>query len=300
MKKPEKPSFTLLHLLEYGVVAAAFRLFRLLPVAVASALGSHLACNLGPLLPVNRIARRNLELAFPEMSAREKKRVLEGMWDNTGRTVAEFPHIAGAALWKRVRVEGEEHLHTVAAAQKPVVFISGHYGNWELNPRLGWEHGLPLTLIYRAANNPLVDQLIRETRGPIQPESYDKGRRGAAMAMQAMARGHHVGMLIDQKLNNGVAVPFFGHEAMTTPAAAEMARRYDAPIIMARVRREKGARFHITVLEPLRFAWSEDRDADTQRVMRHIHGVLEEWIRDDPRQWFWLHRRWPKELYGSK
>lgn len=101
-------------------------------------------------------------------------------------------------------------------------------------------------------------------------------------------------MLVDQKMNDGIVVPFLGQDAMTAPALAQFALRYDCPVIPARVERLDGARFRITVLPPIPLARTGDRQTDIFNAMVQVNGLLEQWIRERPEQWLWLHRRWPK------
>jgi KDO2-lipid IV(A) lauroyltransferase len=122
-----------------------------------------------------------------------------------------------------------------------------------------------------------------------------KGREGAAQMLRLMRQGLHFGAMMDQKLNEGIAVPFFGHDAMTATAPVEIALRTGGPIVPVRCVRLPDSRFRIEVLPPLAFGRTEDRKADTMRILRQINEIMEGWIREYPEQWFWLHRRWPKE-----
>ena len=149
--------------------------------------------------------------------------------------------------------------------------------------------------IYRAANNPWVDRLIEKCRGPIGGRHYPKSARGTRNLLVALKDGEHLAMLVDQKYNEGIPVPFFGRDAMTAPTTAEFALRYRIPIVPARVERLKGARFRLTLYPPLDLPDSGDRKADVHAVMTEINGLFEAWIRDRPEQWLWLHRRWPNE-----
>ena len=119
------------------------------------------------------------------------------------------------------------------------------------------------------------------------------GAGGAKKLIEALSRGEHLGMLVDQKLNEGIAVPFFGRDAMTAPALAQLALRFGCPVVPARVERLDGAHFRLTVYPPLTLATSGDRQADIAAAMGQINALIEEWIRARPEQWLWLHRRWP-------
>ncbi|MSP49892.1 MAG: lauroyl acyltransferase [Alphaproteobacteria bacterium] len=271
----------------------AYGIFRALPIDWASGFGGWVGRNLGPRLGLSRRARRNLALAMPELTAAEIERIVVDMWDNLGRSVGEMPHVPALDPFDgsgRIEVLGLENL-AAAKAAGGAVFFSGHFANWELMPAMAHRHGLELELIYRAANNPLVERLLLRLRiGRLHP----KGAKGARLAVMALKEGRPIGLLADQKMNDGIAVPFFGRPAMTAPALAELARKFQAPIFPIRTERLTGARFRITVMRPWTVPESGDRRADVAEGMRRVNAILEEWIRARPAQWLWLHRRWPE------
>ncbi len=266
--------------------------FAALPVDRASALGAALARGLGPHLPVSRMARRNIARAFPELSPEAIDKILVEVWDNLGRVVGEFPHLEELAR-DRVDLVGGEILDRLREDGKPGLLFSGHIANWEINAAaVVAGSGLPLHLIYRAANNPAVDILFRRGRDPFSSSLIPKGTPGARQMVGVLKAGGHIALLVDQKMNDGIPVPFFGRDAMTAPAVAHLALKFRCPVVPVRTRRLDGARFQVTVHPPLDFPDSGDRHADALDVMTRINAILEDWIRDDPGQWLWLHRRW--------
>jgi Kdo2-lipid IVA lauroyltransferase/acyltransferase len=146
--------------------------------------------------------------------------------------------------------------------------------------------------MYRAANNPIVDRLINHARGVVGSELAAKGSSGARRMLAAMKSGRHIAMLVDQKLNDGVPIPFFGRDAMTAPSLAVFALRYECAVVPMRVDRVAGARFRITVEPALDLPRTGDDAADMLAIMTKVNQVLERWIRERPEHWFWLHRRW--------
>ena len=152
---------------------------------------------------------------------------------------------------------------------------------------------MPLTVVYRAANNPFVDYLLLAVRRHgVGAEFISKGKAGARELLSAIEAGRHVGLFVDQKMNDGIPVPFFGRDAMTAPALARLALKSDRPIVPLRVERLRGATFRITVHPPLDVPRTGDREADVFNVMVRVNGILEAWIRQSPGQWFWVHDRW--------
>ena len=175
------------------------------------------------------------------------------------------------------------------------ILFSAHLGNWEILPLAAGRSGITLTQIYRAANNPFVDRLMRDVRAPLGGRFTTKGATGARELVAALGRGEHLAMLVDQKMNDGIAAPFFGRDAMTAPALAQLALKFDCPVVPARVERIAGARFRLTAYPPLDIARTGDRAADVAETMRRVNAIVEDWIRDRPEQWLWLHHRWPDD-----
>jgi Kdo2-lipid IVA lauroyltransferase/acyltransferase len=281
--------------IEAWIAALAFSVYGLLPLDRASALGGAIARRIGPHLGITKRARLNLRAALPELGEAEIETIVRGMWDNLGRVAAEYPHLRKIEVFEpggRVETRGLEHLDQALAARRRVVLFSGHIGNWEIAALAGGQYGLDIAQIYRAANNPLVDRLIRWLRGN-QSELIPKGAVASRRAAAALRRGGHLSLLVDQKLNDGIAVPFFGRAAMTAPALALFALHYDCDVLPVRVERTEGAQFRLTVYPKLPLPASGDRDADVHALMTAVNQTLEGWIRERPEQWFWLHRRWP-------
>lgn len=279
--------------LEAVAVRALIALFRALPPDAASALGGAIARAVGPRLGVSRVARRNLARCFPDRDAAAIEATLREVWDNLGRVAGEFPHLAWL-VEHRVEVVGAGNLHALRDDGAPGLFISGHLGNWELGGAVASRLGLPLTLVYRAANNPWVEEVYREGRlASAHAGQIAKGSEGAREIMAVLKAGGHVGMLVDQKMNDGIAVPFFGRDAMTAPAVARFALKFRCPVVPARVERLGGARFRVVIDPPLDLPDSGDSHADNLAVMTAMNRRLEQWIRERPGQWLWLHKRWP-------
>ena len=286
------------HVAEYLLARALLGMFAGLSVDRASALGGALGRALGPRLPVSRRARANLARAFPERGDAEREAVLMGMWDNLGRVFAEYPHLGRLVARgddERVEIVGGEHIEALRDDGVGGFCVGGHIGNWEIPPLIAAREGLVTENVYRALNNPLLDGVLRRLRArPGEGGDHPKGQRAARATIAALRRGRHVGILVDQKLNEGIAAQFFGRDAMTTTAPARLASRFSVPILCIRVERLHGAYFRFTA-QPFAMPDSGGAAAAT----RALNGILEGWIRERPEQWLWLHRRWPPEAAAS-
>ena len=267
---------------------------RVLPFSWASGLGGLLARTFGPLLKKSNVARRNLHLAFPEKSTAEIETLVREVWDTLGRAAFEFPvmdRLLSGADRARVEIEGQEHLDAALKSGKPVLFFGAHLGSWELIPMSTMLLGFDANTFYRAPNNPLLLKLFttRKIRGELIP----KGSPGAKRAFTLLKRGENLGILVDQKLNDGISVPFFGRDAMTGTALAEFGLRFDAPMVPIQSMRLPGARFKLIFHPALNVTKTDVRKDDVKTVMTDVNAMMESWIRETPGQWLWLHKRWP-------
>ena len=271
--------------------AAIWLLGRLSPVA-ASNLGGAVARSLGPFLPVSRVADANLRLAFPALDAAARAHIIRAVWDNLGRTVGEMPHLRALT----VDVVNEHIPRIMLATGRPLIAITGHIGNWEVLVPLTQRLGINQGVFYRPASNAVVDAAIQNLRQRAAPgvPYFPKGAAGTRAAFAHLRRGGALGMLVDQKLNDGVAVPFFGRDAMTTAAPATLALRLSAIICFVFCERVGPAHLRVVFEQPELPETTSDRAADIVALTRFINLQLEQHIRARPGEWLWLHRRWPK------
>ncbi|HTZ80081.1 MAG TPA: lauroyl acyltransferase [Stellaceae bacterium] len=280
-------------ILEAIGLVAVLSMFACLPVDCASSVGGRIGRLLGPRLGVSRRALRNLERAFPKNDGPENRRILRAMWDNLGRAFAEYPHLAWicAAESGRVEIVNGQAVTELMAGGRPGIVFGGHFANWEVGPSMIHRlMGTSLLSVYRAANNRWTERVFRHLHG--SRRAVAKGARGGRELLAHLDRGGHIAMLVDQKLNDGIAVPFFGYDAMTAPAVARLGLRYHCPILPVRVERLEGARFRFTVLPRLELRDTGDAKADVLRTMTGINSIIEGWVRAKPEHWLWLHRRW--------
>ena len=277
----------------------AFALLGLLPVDAASNFGGFIGRHIGPRLPASARARRNLRLAFPEKSAAEMEYILRGMWDNLGRVAAEYPHIGEISAPESGRIDWVDSapVRAMRDERRAGILVSAHLGNWEVMPAAALRRGLDMTIIVREPNNPFVRPVIERLRAVAGGVRAPKGVPGAKAALDALRQGRVLGLLCDQKMNEGISVPFFGIEAMTPAAPAQLALRLGCPLVPVRIERLGPARFRLSSFEAIEQPGSGDREVDAMQVMTAFNDILEDWIRDKPEQWLWLHRRWPKAAY---
>lgn len=295
VKKP-----TLAHRLEYGAVRVLTWLLARVPVAWARRFGASFA-SLGyaPLGVRRKVVVRQLAGAFPALGAAEVARLARASYRHLGRVVIEtalLPSLGRDGV--QALFEGEEgvaEIERAIAQGKGVVLITGHFGNWELAGAYVASRGIPLEVIARRMNNPLVDTFLTRTReggGMRVIHDADAVRR----TPRALREGHAVAFVADQGVK-GLAstyVPFFGRPAKTPRGAAVFALRFEVPVFFVAAVLEASGRYRC-VVTPIDLPRTGDREADVDALVAEHTRVLEAWVRRYPEQYFWHHRRWRRQ-----
>lgn len=284
-----------------AIAIGAFRLVRTLGVDRASNLGGRIARAIGPLLPVNAKGMANLRAAFPEKSETELKAILRNVWENLGRTAAEYPYLDEIWDWDddnpgagRVEATGLDHFRRLRGDDKPAIIFTAHLANWELPAVCAARHGLPVTAVFRTPNNARIARRLLEIRKGTMGEllAAGSGQQVAFAMASVLEKGGHLGMLVDQRLTRGFKIDFFGRPASTNPILGRLARQFDCPVHGVRTIRLPDNRFRIELTDELDLPRGEDGRIDPEGAMRMVNGIVEGWVRDTPGQWLWLHNRW--------
>jgi KDO2-lipid IV(A) lauroyltransferase len=263
---------------------------------------SRITRRIGPALGEQRIARANLVAAFPEKSPEEIETILAGVWDNLGRVGAEFAHIDH--IWDynnenpdpngRIEIPPRTHFlfHQLRLDGKPALIFASHLANWELPALAAVAHGLDAAILYRRPNSAAADRAIQQMRevkmGTLIPAARDAPFRLA----EALQKGQHVAMLVDQYLTGGVEVSFFGRKTKANPMLARLLRQVECPVHGVRMIRMPGNRFRAELTEEIPPVRDANGNIDVQGTTQAITSVIEGWVREHPEQWLWLHRRW--------
>jgi len=279
------------HRLEYVAFRALAAVATALPLDWASAASGFLWRLIAPRLPRQKRALDSLALVLPELSEAERRRVTLAMWDNLGRSFAEFFHVEQIVAEGRVALEPFEKFAAIAKGG-PFVVCTLHLGNWELASQAGLRFGLPIAGVYRKLNNPLVERWLYEKRRPLYPGGlFDKSTATSRALLKLARTGGYPAFVADLREGRGVEVPFFGRLVWSNHFPALIARAAGIPIYATAVVRRRGAHFvmHIEKVESPR---SDDRDADVLAATAALQARFEQFIRDNPEQWMWAHRRW--------
>lgn len=264
-----------------------------MPAQAASNLGAFIGRNIGTRLAMNRRVRRHILIAFPDLAETDQLKIISRMWDNLGRIFAEYPHLEKISRDYTI-IENADILEPYLKDEKPIIFIGGHIGNWEISgAAMLTQMNRAISLTYRPPNNPWVSGLLDKLRtlnGRIK--AYPKSSEGGRSMMKTLRENGQLGILIDQKYNEGLSTEFFGEQAMTNPIFAQLALKYDCPIIPVRCERISGINFKLTVHEPVKTADEYGLALTLEEIVQNSQNIIQSWIQRNPEQWIWLHRRW--------
>jgi len=270
------------------------------PDTVADAAGRFMRA-IGPLFKEHKIGRANLTAAFPEKSPQEIEQILLGVWDNLGRVGAEFTQLDRLIDFNREHPERGrleilkplfDRFEQLANDGKPALVFTAHLANWELPAVFAASQGVDSAVLYRRPNIAAIDRWVRKTRAASMGELIATGLDAPVRIADALKRGAHVGMLVDQYYVRGVEVTFFGRRTNANPLIARLAQHFDCPIHGVRVIRLPGNRFTAELTDEIKPVRDAKGDVDIAATMQVITGVIEAWVREHPEQWLWLHRRW--------
>ncbi|HZD88797.1 MAG TPA: lipid A biosynthesis lauroyl acyltransferase [Pseudolabrys sp.] len=285
-----------------AVVVTALRFLSRTDPDKMAALAGWVMRKLGPRLNEHKIARANLTAAFPEKSAAEIERILDGTWDNLGRVGVEIAHLD--KLWdydfdhpegaRRIEVPPDSAARFLQLREdgKPALIFCAHLANWELPAVCAAKNHMLSAALYRRPNIAAIDAWLHETRDANMGTLIPTGPTAPVKIAHALNRGTHVGMLVDQYYVRGVEVTFFGRRTNANPLLARLAQHIGCPIHGARIIRLPDHRFRVELTEALVVPRDADGKLDVAATTQAIISTIEGWVREYPEQWLWQHRRW--------
>jgi len=260
--------------------------FKSLSIESSSKIGAIIVGFFSKFIKENNIAAQNIKMCLPHLTKEHRKKILINTWKHFGSVIGEIPHwykMPKKEFLERVTIKGEKNMPISRA-----IIVSGHIGNWELISRIAKEYNIKLNLVYRPSNNPYTNNLINKIREVYKINLIPKGNIGVKKIINALNNNEVVGIMIDQRMDDGISVPFFNKHAMTTALPANIALKYKVPIIAVNIIKTGSSRYTANFYEPL-----EIQEFDTKyTITERINKILESWIISYPAQWFWFHNRW--------
>ena len=249
---------------------------------------------IGPLVKSNKIIDQNLEKYLGNYNEGKKDNIKLDMWSNYGKTFVEYLFLKKFRNNKdHIQIKGEENLKDIIDANKQVIFISGHFANFELMSMELTKRKVKLATIYRPLNNFFLNpfmEYVRETY--VCKNQIKKGISGVKGAIDYIKKNYNVALMVDQRVSEGKKLPFFEEPALTTTLPAQLALKFNLEIIPIYIRRTEGDNFEMEIYKPLDFIKTDNVDSDKINLSIKINKIIEEMISRDPAQWIWTHNRW--------
>lgn len=271
-----------------------FLLVKMIGLRASSALGGGILKRVGPHIRAHKYGQRNLKLAFPEKSEKEREEILRKVWSNFGRSFGEFLHSKKIIknYEKHITIENDRAMTAFLNEKKGGFFATGHFSGWDAMLGAVYKHRFVLHILYRKANNPFANWMFQKIRETDRLKYIEKSKMSAVTVVNVLREKGYVASLLDQYYRKGLDVTFFGHPAKSIPTTPRLAMKLDVPILIASIHREKGIKFKLSLEDHF---YAKEKGKTEEEVMQYINDRLEEKIRKHPEDWFWIHRRWGKE-----
>ncbi len=266
-----------------------FLILKMLPFNLSSYICGSLMYIVGPMTSYNGRIKKHMQIAFPKKSITEINKLTKQHWFMLGQTIGEMPHINRLIKIGHLETDGLDKLKT-----GPAILVGAHMGNWEFLLRVGDLAGRRAGYVFRPINNWILNKIQIHRNKDANADFYRKGRLAAIGMASKLKSGEIIGLTGDQLLREGIMVPFFGIKTPTPQAAAVMALKWNVPIYMVRIERFKGIKFKMTVEDKLRIPSNLDKEKAIYQITKMISSRIEDWIKEQPEQWLWAHRRWGK------
>ena len=269
-----------------------FFLFKILGFKISSAIGGKLFEIIGPIFRSKKLIDTNIKKALPNINSEDLKKTTRLMWNNYGRIFAEYVFIKSfrnGKLNSRISIEGQDILEEIKKLNQQVVFISGHFSNFELMAMHLEKVGIKLTAIYRPLNNIFLNIIMENIRKKyICKNQIKKGIGGMKKIIHLKRQNYSTALMIDQRVSEGIRSNFFNNPALTTTIPAQLVKKFKIPVVPIFIERVNNLNFKITVSKPINFT-----DSDSiEKITDDLNKVLETMILHKPEQWIWSHNRW--------
>ena len=277
---------------EFVIISFLFSIYKILGLKNSSFISGRLSEIFGPLFRSKKIIKSNLQKAFPKINLLEINDITKDMWNNYGRTLSEYmflKNFRNNKLQSNIYLEGEEILEKIKNEKTPVIFVSGHFSNFELMAMQVEKSGVNLAAIYRPLNNIFLNILMERIRKKyICQNQIKKGTRGVRELLKLYKKGYSIALMIDQRVTEGVKSKFFDEDAFTTTIPAQFVKKFNCKVVPIYIERFNDINFNIKIEKPMEFS----KNASTEKITRDLNIWLEKMILKNPSKWIWSHNRW--------
>jgi len=280
------------YLLQFILIVSLYSFYRLLGLKISLKISAKIFLIFGSIFRSNEICKKNISLAFPQISETKMNDVIKNMWINYGKIFAEYPFIKNFRNSNKnnlISIENKNYLLDIKKAKEPVIFISGHFNNFELMAMTIEKFGIDLAAVYRPLNNKFLNPMMEKIRKKyICKKQVKKGISGTKELLRYFKNGSSIALMIDQRVSQGIKANFFGKDAFTTTLPAQFVKKFNAKIVPVYIERTENDLFKIKIDEPIKF----DKQETIPSITLSLNRILEKMILKNPTQWIWTHNRW--------
>jgi len=281
------------YFIQFIFIIFLFFLFKILGLKISKSFSSFIFKTIGPYFRSKKISYSNLTIAFPELDKNEKDKIVNDMWVTYGKIFSEYIFIKNfrqsPKFSKKIIVENQEVLEKIKQNNTPVIFISGHFDNFEFMAMHIEKSGIDLAAIYRPLNNKFLNPLMENIRkNYICKKQIQKGISGTKALLREFKNGTSIALMIDQRVSEGIKCDFFGQEALTTTIPAQFIKKFNAEVVPINIERSTDDNFKIKIFNKIQFS----KNDSVEKITLELNKILEKMIIANPNQWIWTHNRW--------
>ena len=281
------------YFIQFIIIIFLFLIFRFVGLKNSRLISSFIFKRLGSIFRSNKISLNNLSIAFPNLSENEKKKIVKQTWANYGKIFSEYMFIKkfrkDLKFSNKIQVENQEELEKIKLQNKPVIFISGHFNNFELMAMHIEKSEINLAAIYRPLNNNFLNPIMENIRKKyICKKQIKKGISGTKEILKEFKNGTSIALMIDQRVSEGVKCNLFGKTALTTTIPAQFIKKFNASVVPIYIERLESDNFKLKILKEIKFP----EETSILEITKQLNEVIEKMIKSNPDQWIWTHNRW--------
>ena len=282
---------------EFISLISLFCIFKIIGLRNASKLGGVLGKSIGPFFRSKIIIKQNIKIGLKDINENMENEIINNMWSNIGSTVAEYVFLKefkfNRTTFDHMKINGTKYLEEIKKSNKPVIFYSGHFANFELMAMELDKFGIKTAAIYRPLNNFFLNPIMEYLRMKyICPNQIPKGRSGIREVINRFKNGYSIALMVDQRVGEGPRIDFFGKPAQTTTIPAQLALRYNCKLVPISLKRTENVNFEMTIHQPYEILKTENEEQDVKNITLEINKIIEKMIIENPKQWLWSHNRW--------
>ena len=280
------------YFIQFLVIITLLLVFKILGLKIASFISNKITLLFGPIFRSKNLIKSNILRALPYLNQNEIDTISKKMWGNYGRILAEYVFIKdfrGTKFNNKIKVNGQEILEKIKKDNEPVIFVSGHFNNFELMAMHIEKSGINLAAIYRPLNNKFLNVIMEKIRRKyICQNQIKKGFSGTKQLLSFFKNGSSIALMIDQRVSQGIRSNFFKHEAFTTTIPAQFVKKFKCKVVPIYIERTKVTNFKLTIHNPIEYSNNESIES----ITLNLNSLLEKMILQNPEQWIWSHNRW--------